>query len=97
MTRDERILNQIKVLNPVDVVLKNNSAQHANHIEHIGGVAHTGETHYKLKIVSEVFNGLSRIDRQRKVYDLLSEEFKTGLHALELKTYTPEEYQRKQN
>lgn len=56
------------------------------------GVEPTGETHYKLKIVSEIFEGLSRIDRQRKVYDLLKDEFTSGLHALELKTLSPKEH-----
>lgn len=91
MTREERIKSILQSLNPVALELKNDSAKHAGHAEHLGSAGFTGETHYKLKIISNVFNGLSRVERQRKVYDLLSEEFKTGLHALELKTLTPEE------
>ena len=43
-----------------------------------------GETHYRLRIVSTSFAGLSRVARQRLVYDALREEFDTGLHALSL-------------
>lgn len=91
MNREERIKNILAQLNPVALDLKNDSAKHAGHTEHLGGAGFTGETHYKLKIVSEVFNGLSRVDRQRKVYDLLRAEFNSGLHALEIKTLTPAE------
>ncbi|MCM2352456.1 MAG: BolA family transcriptional regulator [Pseudobdellovibrio sp.] len=90
MSRDERIKNILQQLNPVIFELKNDSAKHAGHADHMG-VEPTGETHYKLKIVSEVFKGMGRVDRQRKVYDLLRSEFNSGLHALELKTLTPEE------
>lgn len=90
MTRDERIKNILQQLNPVALELKNDSAKHAKHVDHMG-VEPTGETHYKLKIVSEIFAGMGRVDRQRKVYDLLRAEFNSGLHALELKTLTPDE------
>lgn len=90
MSRDERIKEILKQLNPVVLDLKNDSDKHAGHAGR-RGVEPTGETHYKLKIVSEVFKGMGRVDRQRKVYDLLRSEFNSGLHALELKTLTPEE------
>lgn len=92
MNREERIKASLKQLNPLVLELKNDSAKHANHVEHLGSAGFTGETHYKLKIVSEIFDGLSRVDRQRKVYDLLKDEFTSGLHALELKTLSPKEH-----
>lgn len=90
MNRDERIKNILQQLNPVIIELQNDSAKHANHAGHMG-VEPTGETHYKIKIIADAFKGLSRVDRQRKVYDLLRAEFNSGLHALELKTLTLEE------
>ncbi len=94
MTRHERLLEILQKLNPVHMVLKNESAKHANHVEHLGSAGFTGETHYKLIIVSDVFVGKSRIDRQRLINDLLVNEFKNGLHAFEMKIYTPDEYKK---
>lgn len=50
------------------------------------------ETHFKVLIVSEKFEGKSRVDRQRMVNDLLKVELQTGLHALTQKTLTPGEW-----
>ena len=41
------------------------------------------------EVVSAAFEGLSRIARQRLVYEILSDELAAGLHALALKTLTP--------
>ena len=49
------------------------------------------ESHYKVFIVSQDFDGLNRVERQQKVYALLSEEFKSGLHALSLRLKTPDD------
>lgn len=90
--RDERILEAMKLLNPIKIQLSNNSAAHAGHLETSNNQADfIGDTHYKLLIVSEIFNGMSRIDRQRMVMNLLKDEFNSGLHALEIKAYSPNE------
>jgi stress-induced morphogen len=48
--------------------------------------------HYQVQIVSELFQGKSRLDRQRLVYQALDEPMKDGrIHALEIKAQTPEE------
>lgn len=94
MNREQRILKRLQLLQPTYIDLKNDSDKHAGHTEHLGGAGFTGETHYKLTLVSDVFSGLSRIDRQRKVNDLISDEFKTGLHAFEMKTFTVSEFQK---
>ncbi len=54
------------------------------------------ETHFKIIIVSSRFIGLSRIARHRLVNACVHDEFSTGLHALSLHLYTPEEWQRSQ-
>jgi BolA family transcriptional regulator, general stress-responsive regulator len=74
-------------LAPVHFALTDDSARHAGH----AGAQPGGETHYTLKIVSAAFEGLSRVERQRRVYQSLREEFDTGLHALSLDLKTPSE------
>ncbi len=90
-TRDERITVAMQALKPIQLELKNDSHKHAGHVEHLGSAGFTGETHYKLTIISDAFTGQSRIDRQRMVMDLLKSEFKSGLHALEIKAKAPGE------
>lgn len=91
MNRELRILDLMKQLSPVHVQLVNDSQKHAGHTQHLGGAGFTGETHYRLEIVSPMFSGVSRIDRQRMVMDLLKTEFTSGLHALEIKARAPGE------
>lgn len=91
MSRDERILDAMKALEPSKIQLINDSQKHAGHVHHMGGAPFTGETHYKLIITSRLFEGQSRVDRQRMVMNLLKDEFNSGLHALEIKATSPSE------
>lgn len=51
------------------------------------------EDHYQAVVVSPLFQGKLSIERHRIVMDLLKEEIDSGeVHALTLKTYTPEQY-----
>ena len=50
-----------------------------------------GESHFNLMIVSEAFEGLTRVARQRRVLDLLREEMAGPVHALSVKALTPAE------
>ena len=50
-------------------------------------------SHIKLIIVSKRFERLSKIDRERLVHKLLSEEISKNIHSIRLKLYTLEEYQ----
>jgi len=46
------------------------------------------ETHFKLILVSDIFEGMPLIARHRLVNELLSEELAGPIHALALHTYT---------
>ena len=49
--------------------------------------------HFEALVVSAEFVGKSRVQRQQKVNALLREHFDSGkLHALSMKTLTPEEW-----
>jgi len=50
------------------------------------------QNHYQASIVSPIFSGKSTIERHRLVNEILSTELNSGeVHALTLKTLTPEE------
>lgn len=47
-----------------------------------------------IEIVSDVFEGLSRVKRQQLVYKALNERIESGeIHAVSMRTYSPEEAQ----
>ena len=69
----------------LDVIDK--SGRHAGHV----GARPSGGTHYRVRIVSAKFGGLSRIARHRIVYSVLRAEFADGLHALAIDAKAPEE------
>ncbi|MES2768302.1 MAG: BolA family protein [Bdellovibrionota bacterium] len=83
-----KIEDKIHSLKPSFVELINESHNHS--------VPQNSETHFKLFLVSDLFVGLNRVQRQRKIYDLLTEELKNGVHALTMRLLTPEEYVKEQ-
>jgi BolA protein len=72
---------------PLELTVTDDSARHEGHAGHRPG----GETHFSVKIVSPAFSGLSRVERQRRVYAVLSDELKTQVHALALMCLAPDE------
>ncbi len=51
-------------------------------------------THFTALVISPAFTGKNRIQRQQLVYDTVRSQLLDGsLHALSLKTLTPEEWQ----
>lgn len=50
-----------------------------------------GGTHFRVKIVSKKFQGMSKVERHRWVYTVLDDEMKGGVHALALTTHDPDE------
>jgi BolA protein len=91
MTVAETIRQKLAMaLAPSELVVEDESARHAGH----AGARPEGETHFRVRIVSAAFAGLSRVDRQRRIYDLLAPELETRVHALALTTLTPDEVKR---
>ncbi|KAI8363340.1 bola-like protein [Mortierella sp. GBAus27b] len=78
-----------ELLNPTSFEIINESSQHAHHSA-MRGVT-SKETHFRLNIVSQAFEGKTTIQRHRLIYGALSQEFDAGLHALSLTTKTPAE------
>ena len=48
-----------------------------------------GGDHFRAEVVSDRFDGLSRIEQHRLVYDVFGNEVGGPIHALSIKTSTP--------
>lgn len=73
-------------LAPTTLELIDDSALHAGHEG-----AKSGGGHYRLRIVSRIFSGKSTVVRHRLIYDALGELMRHKIHALSIKSFTPEE------
>ena len=59
---------------------------------HMHSVPEGAESHFKVTVVSENFDGKMLVARHREINRLLADEFDKGLHALALHTLTPDEW-----
>ncbi|SDK00110.1 Stress-induced morphogen (activity unknown) [Halovenus aranensis] len=50
------------------------------------------DDHLAARVVSPAFEGETLVDQHEMVYDALEEYMTDEIHALELKTYTPEQH-----
>lgn len=82
-TRIREKLEAALDVNHLEVV--DESHLHAGH----AGARPEGETHFRVILVSENFRDLSRLERQRRVNDLLKTELDGPVHALVLKLSAP--------
>jgi BolA family transcriptional regulator, general stress-responsive regulator len=84
--RESWILQQtLAAFSPIYFELENESHKHAAQLG--------GESHFRLLVVSSSFDGVSRIDRSRKVHQVLDQALKEGLHALALRCFSEGEWQ----
>lgn len=72
-------------LDPLELQLQDDSAQHAGH----AGAREGG--HYSVSIVSSSFTGLNKVARHRLVYHSLGELMQQGIHALAVQARAPGE------
>ena len=68
------------------------SHRHAGHAhgdhDHFTG---EGESHLRIRIVSDAFTGMSRIERHRAINAHLTDEIAAGLHAIAIEAAAPGE------
>jgi BolA protein len=74
-------------LAPERLAVIDESHRHAGH----AGARPEGETHFRVEIVSPAFRGVSRLERQRRVYAILDAELQGPVHALAIRALSPEE------
>ena len=89
MTLKSRIEYRLSdAFSPERLEVINESHLHAGHKPEFDGA---GETHMRIRIVSQSFAALNRVARHRAVNDLLKDEFDAGLHALAIEATAPGE------
>jgi BolA family transcriptional regulator, general stress-responsive regulator len=76
---------------PSALEVTDESARHAGHAGAARADGGLGETHFHVRMVVASFEGVSRVERQRRVHAALADELAGSVHALSLKLLTPEE------
>jgi BolA protein len=77
----------LQAFSPSRLEVVDDSARHAGH----SGATPGGESHFNVVIVSPIFEGVGRVQRQRRIYAALSEELAGPVHALSVKALAPAE------
>ncbi len=74
-------------LQPSALEVIDESHHHAGH----AGARPGGETHFQITVVAAAFAGKNRVERQRMIYAILSQELQSGVHALAMNVRAPQE------
>lgn len=72
---------------PQSLTVEDESHRHEGH----AGSRPGGQTHYRIHIVSEIFKGMTRLQRHRLINETLSAELKGSIHALAIHAAAPGE------
>ncbi len=85
MNRRQAIETEIRAaLSPVHLEVADESHMHS--------VPEGAQSHFRVVVVSDLFQGEPLVKRHRRINALLRAEFDAGLHALALHTMTPQEW-----
>ncbi|MBY0449884.1 MAG: BolA family transcriptional regulator [Cyanobacteria bacterium] len=82
-------LKQTLAAQQVEII--DNSWQHAGHV---GADPDRVATHLAIQIVSDSFEAMPLIDRHRRLHEVLAPEMSAHIHALELRLFTPAEWEK---
>lgn len=72
---------------PVQLDVVDETNKHHGH----AGWRESGETHFHVTISSASFTGKTRVERQRMIYEVLTEELAGPVHALALTVRSPDD------
>jgi BolA protein len=85
----EQLLQETFHLSHFELI--NDSHKHQGH----AGWKETADTHFFVTLVSEDFEGVSRVKRHQLVYKALNDLMKNTIHALQIAAYTEKEWENK--
>lgn len=85
--RAERMLDMLTcALSPSYIKLYDESDKHLGHKGVQESVnAGISETHFILEITATALDGMTRIAQHQMIYQIFNDEFKSGLHALQIR------------
>ena len=85
----ENVIRQklTEAFSPSELSIINESDRHAHHASSPG----TGESHFRVRVVSGHFEGKSRVERHRMINAVLADELAGPIHALAVSAHTPSE------
>jgi len=69
---------------PLALDVVDESHRHSGHAGATRGDGSQGETHFHVRLVTAAFDGVSRVERQRRIHAVLADELKGPVHALSL-------------
>lgn len=79
MTISDRIKRKLtEAFQPASLEVVDESDRHKGHAGHRPG----GESHFRVRITASVFQGKSRLQVHRLIYDVLAAEIADGVHAV---------------
>jgi|SRR3989338_11183770 len=87
-TRDVILERLTEALLPLHVEVLDDSGRHAGH----RGARESGGGHYQVTVVAAVFSGRPLLERHRAIYQALTTELSSVVHALRIAAYSPEEW-----
>jgi BolA protein len=70
---------------PAQLTVEDESHLHAGHAGAAGG-----QSHFRVRIVSEAFRGISSVARHRLVYAAVDDLLKSDIHALAIEALPPD-------
>ena len=80
----QRLLTE--AFSPTELLIKDQSRLHAGHAG-----AKEGKGHFEVIIVTDAFQGRTRIERHRMVFNALGTFMETDIHALRIQAYALDE------
>ena len=87
MSLEQQLIERLQQLSPSHLEVVNESSGH-------GGYFPGKESHFKVIVVSDIFDGLRLVQRHQKIYAVAGELLSPGkIHALAIHAFLPEEWQ----
>lgn len=87
MSLEQQLIDRLQQLSPSHLEVVNESSGH-------GGYFPGKESHFKVIVVSDIFEGLRLVQRHQKIYAVAGDLLSPGkIHALAIHAFLPEEWQ----